>query len=164
MDIDFSAITEKELNQLEAERKKLIPKAFIETIEHNEIFYELRFVYGFMHIGYLLIAPDGTKLELYVINTSEEKRIHLAFIGVLEEVRKKGLGHKYLGILTKLADKYGYDIDLEVEERFGMDQEVLRKFYSSHGFISETYDKNLTAFRKKSPILKECEGANSTNE
>ncbi|MEC1177057.1 deoxynucleoside kinase [Metasolibacillus meyeri] len=24
--------------------------------------------------------------------------------------------------------------------------------------------KNLTAFRKKSPILKECEGANSTNE
>ena len=42
--------------------------------------------------------------------------------------------------------------------------DLTKEMAAYKAFALEQMDAFLTAFRKKSPILKECEGANSTNE
>lgn len=144
MAFDFRQFSEEQLSELEEERKNYIPKMFIETINHNEIFTELRFVHGYMHIGYLLVnGEDNIQFELNVTKIDGEyyeRSIHLAFISVAPEERKKGIANKHMKILTELADRYGYDMDLEIDLKFGTDKEVLSKFYSSHGFITNDED------------------------
>jgi predicted GNAT family N-acyltransferase len=146
MAVDFRMITENELAELEEERKQYIPNMFIETIDHNEIITELRFIFGYMHIGWFLInGEDSVKLELHVTKIDGElytRNIHLAFIGIENANRRKGMGHKHMQILTTLADRYKYTMDLEIDEKFGMNKETLRKFYSSHGFIVDKYEEN----------------------
>jgi GNAT superfamily N-acetyltransferase len=143
MAVDFRMITKEELEELEEERKQYIPQMFVETIDHNEILTELRFIFGYMHIGYFLLnGEDNVKLELHITKIEgefETKEIHLSYIGVERNSRRKGIAHKHLQILTTLADRYEYTMDLEIDEKFGMDKEVLRKFYASHGFITDEY-------------------------
>jgi hypothetical protein len=143
MTVDFRMITEEELEELEEERKEYIPNMFIETIDHNEILTELRFIFGYMHIGYLLLnGEDDVQLELNITKIDGDfytRNIHLSFIGVNKNNRRKGMGHKHLQILTTLADRYEYTMDLEIDEKFGMNKEMLRRFYSSHGFIIDDY-------------------------
>lgn len=144
--IDFTTLTNDELENLEIEREKLMPNMIIEARSDNEIINELRFNYGFINFGYMLLnGQNGSKLELHVNNiTGEyaEKNIHLAFIGVVEDSRKQGMGNKLLKILTDLADKYGYSMDLDVDTKFGMKKSVLKAFYKKHGFIQDKENKD----------------------
>jgi ribosomal protein S18 acetylase RimI-like enzyme len=137
--IDFTTLSNDELEILEVEREKLMPNMIIETRSDNEIINELRFNYEFINFGYMLLnGQNGSKLELHITNiTGEyaEKNIHLAFIGIVEDSRKQGMGNKLLKIVTDLADKYGYSMDLDVDTKFGMKKSVLKKFYKKHGFI-----------------------------
>jgi ribosomal protein S18 acetylase RimI-like enzyme len=143
--IDFRTITKEELEQLENQRK-LELQGMIETQTDDEIINELRFNYGFIFFGYLLInIEDGVKLELRIVDLKgqfAERKIYLGYIGIEEEKRKRGIGNKYMRILTGLADKYQYDMALDVDTRFGTKKSVLRGFYRKHGFISEQGDKN----------------------
>jgi ribosomal protein S18 acetylase RimI-like enzyme len=144
--IDFTTLTNEELEILENEREKVMPNMIVETRSDNEIINELRFNYGFINFGYMLInGQNGAKLELRVTNlTGEyaERSIHLAFIGILEDSRKQGMGNNLLKILTDLADKYEYDMDLDVDTKFGMKKSILKRFYKNHGFIQSKEDKD----------------------
>jgi ribosomal protein S18 acetylase RimI-like enzyme len=141
--IDFGTIAEGELEILENEREKIMPKMIIESRSNNEIINELRFNYGFINFGYMLLnGQNGSKLELRVTNLSAEKNIHLAFISVLEDKREQGMGNQLLKIVTDLADKYGYSMDLEVDTKFGMKKSVLKGFYKKHGFIQDKENKD----------------------
>lgn len=137
--IDFTNITKEELEQLEKEREAIMPKMIVEGRTQNVIENELRFNYGFIKLGYFLIhGESGTKLELHITDIGgmyATKEIHIGFIGVIEDERQKGEGHKTMNILTHLADKYGYDMNLDIDTKFGMKKSVLKKFYKSHGFV-----------------------------
>lgn len=137
--IDFTKITGEELERLEAEREAVMPKMLVERRGENIIENELRFNYGFIKLGYFLIQNEtGAKLELHITDIEGEyatKEIHLGYIGVLEADRGKGQGHKIMNILTHLADKYGFDMNLDVDTKFGMKKSILKKFYKSHGFV-----------------------------
>jgi GNAT superfamily N-acetyltransferase len=146
--IDFSTLTNEELEILENEREKVMPNMIVEARSNNEIINELRFNYGFINFGYMLLnGQNGAKLELHVTNITgkyAEKNIHLAFIGIVEDNRKQGDGSKLLTILTDLADKYGYSMDLDVDTKFGMKKSVLKAFYKKHGFIqSKEYNEKM---------------------
>jgi GNAT superfamily N-acetyltransferase len=155
--IDFSTITNEELEILENEREKVMPKMIVEARSDNEIINELRFNYGFINFGYMLLnGQNGSKLELHVTKiTGEfaEKNIHLAFIGIVEDSRKQGMGSNLLKILTDLADKYGYSMDLDVNTKFGMKKSVLKAFYKKHGFIQSKEDKD-SMYRPLKNVLK----------
>jgi GNAT superfamily N-acetyltransferase len=139
--IDFKTITKEELEQLEEEREAIMPKMFIEGRGENIIENELRFNYGFYKMGYFLIhGQTGAKLELHVTDIQGEfttKEIHLGYIGVVEKQRQQGQGHEIMNILTDLADKYSFDLNLDIDTKFGMKKSVLKKFYKSHGFVEK---------------------------
>ena len=144
---DFTTITKEELEEMENERQEQMPKMIIEGRSNNEIINELRFNYGFILLGQFLInGQTGTKLELHVTNIQGKfatKEIHVGFIGVIDDSRQKGEGHRTMNILTTLADKYGYDMNLDIDTKFGMKKSVLKKFYKSHGFVdNKEYGEN----------------------
>jgi GNAT superfamily N-acetyltransferase len=144
--IDFSNISQNELKQLEKERARQIGEAFIEHPERNPILLELRFNYGYLHVGPFLIGKEGNKFEL--LFRSFDKELYLAFIGVPEEIRCKGIGTEMMKILISLADKYHYSIDLNVDPKFGVDKETLLSFYQIFGFVSSDPEDGMYMERK----------------
>ena len=146
--IDFKTINEELLSSMEYKRKEQMPNMIVERTSRNPIINELRFNYHFIYLGNFLIqGQDGTKFELHIrskqLNGEQsDNNITLAYIQVLEESRRSGLGHKYLGLLTELADKYNYTIDLEVNSKFGIKKSVLKSFYKMHGFEQDKVNKD----------------------
>lgn len=138
--IDFKNISENELDELNKERSESIEKDtngwVIERNSYNPIINELKFNYGFFFIEEFLISNEGVKLELHF----RDREMRLAYIGVLEEERRQGKGNKTMEILISLADKYDYDIDLQLDTQFGIKKNVLEKFYKNFGFIKNNYD------------------------
>jgi ribosomal protein S18 acetylase RimI-like enzyme len=106
---------------------------------------DLRFNYGYIYLHpFLIQGQTGLKLELK--EYPQEKRLHLAFIGVAEDSRQQGQGNEAMEMLNSIADKYGYDIDLQVEAKFGVGKRVLKKFYKKHGYVEH---KHLDSFIRK---------------
>lgn len=69
--------------------------------------------------------------------------VHIAFIGVKREDRKKGYGDKVMRMLIQAADVVGLGMDLEVdpqteygEKKPAMNERQLTKFYAKYGFVS----------------------------
>lgn len=69
--------------------------------------------------------------------------VHIAFIGVKREDRKKGYGDKVMRMLIQAADAVGLGMDLEVdpqteygEKKPAMNERQLTKFYAKYGFVS----------------------------
>jgi len=144
--IDFSNISQNELKRLEQERAKQMSGTFIEHPERNPILLELRFNYGYLHIGPFLMGKEGNKFEL--LFRSFDKEIHLAFIGVPEGSQQQGIGTEMMNILTTLADKYHYSIDLNIDPKFGVTKEVLHSFYQRFGFVSSEPEDDTYMIRK----------------
>jgi ribosomal protein S18 acetylase RimI-like enzyme len=97
---------------------------------------DLRFNHGYIFLRpFLIQGQTGLKLELK--EYPNEKRLHLAYIGVLEEYRQQGHGNEIMKIMTDIADRYGYLIDLEIQAKFGVTKTVLKKFYKKHGFVKK---------------------------
>lgn len=98
----------------------------------NPILFELCNTYGMKLDDESLIGKEGRiALEIEV----EDKFMVLDFIFIEPQFRQKGYGDIYLKRVTDLADKYGYTIDLHVDAKFGVSEEVLIHFYKKHGFI-----------------------------
>jgi ribosomal protein S18 acetylase RimI-like enzyme len=132
--INIEDLSVEEWENIEKERANKIGSLFCESVSDNPILRELRFNYNFLHLEPNLIGLENNKLELKV--DDKRKHIHIAFIGVGEKDRKKGIGSKMMNILTNLADKYQYSIDLDVDPQFGVKKNVLIHFYSKFGFIN----------------------------
>ena len=98
---------------------------------------------------------------------------HQMILQALSPAEKKELGQlsKLLKMYVKpesLADKrrmlYLWGVKLQVQVNLGLFNEPSYKGYQAQEEAFQRAEELFTAFRKKSPILKECEGANSTNE
>lgn len=132
---DFQSLSNDEILLLEGGRKEET-RYFVETVEDSLLLKELRFNYGYKHIGPFLVDEEGKKFELSICEP--ENSIHLAFISVPEPLRQSGRGHEMLEILTLLSDRYGYTLDLTIDARYGVPHDVLKRFYENHGF---SYDE-----------------------
>jgi GNAT superfamily N-acetyltransferase len=126
-------INEKELQEMEDKRAKHLGEFFIETKTKHPIHFELRFKHGMVQLGEKFIGNEGV-LEIDVEDDTDEPFIMLQFIQISPEHRRKGFGSKYMKNLTDLADKYGYDMELDVAPKFGVSENVLIEFYEQHGF------------------------------
>ena len=140
-EIDFSKIEPEYLQKMENERadyiRKILGGFLVETKSTNPIINQLRFSHGYLFLHPFLIHGQlGFKWEL---RPSESlKELHIAFIGVPEDLRRQGYGKGMMETMTRLADKYGYDLTLEMDSQFGMSKLILKKFYSSFGFVQNT--------------------------
>ena len=103
----------------------------------EKLIYEELIKEGFFYFKPSFINNDGNIVEVYV---REYKTIHLSFIKVLKQ--RQGNGTKIMNLLTRIADKYGYTIDLSISSKFGTPKKVLRKFYEKFGFIQSSNDKD----------------------
>lgn len=142
--IDFQTITKEKLIDLEEKRKEEVANLpFHERPSTNTIINELRFNHGFYQVGPFLLNKQMDKLELAVIDAFQLICLH--YIEVSE--KRKGKGMKLLGVITSIADQYGYDITLEIDETKGTPHAVLEKFYRSFGF-TYTEEKTNEMIRK----------------
>jgi len=60
-------------------------------------------------------------------------RVHLDYIHIVEELRRKGHASRALDIISEVADEYGFPLHLTVDDR-ATSKVALRKFYKGHGF------------------------------
>ena len=86
-----------------------------------------------------------------------EGAIHLAFIGVPEQYRGKGLASKALRVVTRIADKYGVKTNLDVspQGKGGLTKKQLFDWYSRHGFRRLPYamqQKLLSDSMERDPV------------
>ncbi|MFV1457373.1 N-acetyltransferase [Bacillus mycoides] len=142
--IDFKEVTEDELRVLEGQREsqfnKVMSGIFVENLTSEPVINELRFNFGYLYLGNFLIdMTTGAKFELHI---NDDSTIHLAFIGVPDDKREKGLGTKMMEQLTYIADKYQYDVQLNIEPKFGVGKKVLKGFYKKYGFKETSMYKN----------------------
>lgn len=130
--IDFCKVNKTELEELEKKRKEENHEQyFVEMESKNPIINELRFNYGFYQIGpFLMHQETKDKFELAFIEP--EKLLLLHFIGVTE--KRKGRGTIWMKTLCHLADRYGYNMLLQVDEKQGTPKKVLESFYQTFGF------------------------------
>lgn len=135
---DFSKLSKEEVTELNKQRAESLEKSTNGMLNeprdcHFPFINELRFNHGYIFLRpFLIHGQTGLKLEL---NEYPDKlRLHLAFIGVLEESRNQGQGNEIMQILNDIADRHKYTIDLNVETKFGMKKSVLDKFYKKHGY------------------------------
>lgn len=136
--INIAELTKEELDKIETERaehlKEVTNDWMREARTTNPVINDMRFNHNYLYIRpYLFDNVTYGKFELYPYD--DKKKIHIAYIGVGEERRRTGIGTKMMKLITELADKYGYTLDLTVEPKFGVGKRVLNKFYKSHGFV-----------------------------
>lgn len=149
--IDTLTLTATQLLKLEVDREPTIPGWMIETKSTCPIINHFRFNLGFVNLGYLLMSNDG-QLELQV--AEDEKNIHLAFIGVPDDQRKKGKGSALLKELSDLADRLGYTIDLIVDPKFGVNRSALYKFYRKNGFEDKGLYHSMIRYPKEALVTR----------
>jgi GNAT superfamily N-acetyltransferase len=144
--INFETITEEEIKIIEEKRAESLGQWFCETLDDNIIIKELRLNYGFLYLYPNLISEQG-KLELQF----DEKRkiMHLAFIGIAENIRKQGFGTEMMNNLLRLTDKHGYDVDLHVAAKFGVAKKVIVKFYKKFGFEATVFGTDSLLRKRK---------------
>lgn len=152
--VNMKDISKEELDRMEAERAEALEKAsngfLIERRTLNPVINEMRFYHNYLYIApYLFDNDTYGKFEIYPFD--DKKVINIAFIGVNEEDRQKGIGTKMMSLITELADKYGYQLTLTIDPKFGVKKRVLNKFYKSHGFVWR-YENNKDMIRY--PILR----------
>ncbi|WP_144537540.1 GNAT family N-acetyltransferase [Bacillus thuringiensis] len=149
--IDFTSISEEDLEQLEKQREKQFEQAmngiFVESQSNNLLINELRFNHNYLYMGKFLVqSQTGTKFEIHEIN---DEHIFIAFIGVPTEDRRRGLGTQMMEELTRIADTHGFKLSLNIDPKFGVGKRVLKKFYKKHGFVeSEWYKNNAEMIRE----------------
>ncbi|MFI8677643.1 MULTISPECIES: GNAT family N-acetyltransferase [Bacillus cereus group] len=149
--IDFTSISEEDLARLEKQREKQIEQAmngiFVESQSNNLLINELRFNHNYLYMGKFLIqSQTGAKFEIHEIN---DEHIFIAFIGVPTEDRRQGLATQMMEELTRIADKHGFKLSLNIDPKFGVGKRVLKKFYKKHGFVeSEWYKNNAEMIRE----------------
>lgn len=136
--MNFQTLSKQELKAMDKERAEHLEKAtngfFFEAPTHNPVINSLRYEHNYLYLHPFVIHSQlGLKFELHV--EENEKRIHLAYIGVPDDIKKQGHGKQMMQTLCDLADKYGYSIDLDVTPKFGTGKRVLNKFYKSFGFV-----------------------------
>lgn len=138
---DLLKLTNEEVDELNKQRAESLLKHTNGMLNEPSNCYlpfinDLRFNHGYIFLRpFLIQGQTGLKLELK--ECPNEKRLHLAYIGVLEDQRQQGKGNEIMSIMTNIADRYGYEIDLEIQAKFGVSKTVLKKFYEKHGFIKE---------------------------
>ena len=153
--IDFKEVTEDGLRVLEERREKQFSEVmsgiFVEKLTSEPIINELRFNFGYLYLGNFLIhMTTGAKFELHI---NDDSTIHLAFIGVPDDKRKQGLGTKMMEQLVYCADKYQYDVQLNIEPKFGVGKKVLKGFYKKYRFKeTNMYKNNAEMVRKPSDV------------
>ncbi len=140
MSVVIDDLTADELEEIELDRAKVMGNWIVERRSSSPIINNLRINYCYIYLGDMLFGSsresEGCTFELKV--DDERKRIHLAFIGVAEGMRKQGRGSEMMRVLTGLADKYGYRIDLQVDTKFGSSKRRLINFYQRFGFICKS--------------------------
>lgn len=82
------------------------------------------------------------KLELI---PSEQKKVHLGYIGVNAVIRRQGLGSKLMQMIANAADEAHVDMWLGISPDYKrghgkakdmMNERRLQKFYTKYGFVS----------------------------
>jgi ribosomal protein S18 acetylase RimI-like enzyme len=152
-EFDFSKISNEEVDKLNKRRAESLEKSTNGMLVEPQKFYlpfmnDLRFNHGYIYLHpFLIQGQTGLKLELN--EYPQQKRLHLAFIGVAEDSRQQGQGNEIMEILNNIADKYGYDIDLQVEAKFGVGKRVLKKFYKKHGYVK---------YKHADSFIRKCKG------
>lgn len=143
--IDFRTITEEERLHLEEKRKEELSQLpyVHETPSKHPIINELRFNHHFYQVGPFLVNKEMDKLECSVLDAFKLMSLH--YIEVNE--KGKGQGTKLLTIITEIADRYGYEIVLDIDETKGTPYAILEKFYMSFGFVY-TEEKENEMIRK----------------
>lgn len=127
----YAELTENEQKTWEEKRKKQAETLGVcEYTETDPFTNELRHDYGFFQIGPFLINEEYGKLELAYLHAFNQ--MHLHFIGIKEP--RKGKGSELMNILCKLADRYQYELVLQVDPSFGVPKHVLVDFYQRFGF------------------------------
>ncbi|PGK51469.1 hypothetical protein CN918_27130 [Priestia megaterium] len=77
--------------------------------------------------------PNSEKSESVNLKTLS---LHLAYIGILSDNNKhKSIGTQLLSELTNLVDKYNIRMDLEIDDKFGVPFQTLKKWYEKFDFI-----------------------------
>lgn len=125
----------EQYEEIEKERAENLGNMIAERREIHPIYLSLRFFHGMLHLGPYLYGNKG-RFELDI----ENDKIILNYISINKDERGKGYGNEYMEILTDLADKHQYKIELQVKPEFGTSAEVLYEFYENHGFESTVYD------------------------
>lgn len=139
--VDVLSLNEAQIEQIEEKRAEKLGVFICESRSSNPIIMELRYNYGYVFLrDCFLYGQDCNQFELRV--NDQKKRIYLAFIGVGEEYRRKGIGTKMMNTLCSLADTYGYDIDLDVDPKFGVGKRILVGFYKKFGFEQDKFSKD----------------------
>jgi GNAT superfamily N-acetyltransferase len=92
------------------------------------------------------------------VKHSHGPRLHLAFIGVEKEQRGKGNATKILSALAQIADKYGWEMDGDIDpqpdekgQKPPMNRRQLLKFYRKFGFELQPDTVGVIVRRPKSP-------------
>lgn len=91
---------------------------------------------------YVAGIRDGKSISNVTLEISYfDNSIHLAFIGVQEADRGKGVGSKMLAHLTRKADEHGVPMDLDVDPQGtgGLNKAQLFKWYKKFGFVRQPY-------------------------
>lgn len=81
------------------------------------------------------MRPDRALEKPY----TEDRTMHVAFIGVDKKNRGKGLASKALKELTDMADKHGIPMTLDVQSQGGLSAKQLYAWYGRHGFKRQPY-------------------------
>ena len=138
---DFQTLETSVVKELNEKRAEALVEATNGFFVENDCYYpllnELRYNHDYWMLHpFLLHAELGLKWELY--EYPEKKSLHLAFISVPEDKRQQGYGHQMMKMLTTLADKYEYTVNLNVDAKFGVGKRILTRFYKAHGFLKQT--------------------------
>lgn len=140
--LDFSKLTREEVTELNEKRAKQLREqtnGFLNEPQacFSPVINDLRFNHGYIYLRpFLIQGQTGDKFELRV--DDDRKLIHMAYIGVADDRKRQGHGSNMMEMITSIADKYGYDMDLTVEPKFGIGKRVLTKFYKKYGFEKST--------------------------
>jgi GNAT superfamily N-acetyltransferase len=122
---------QEQVDELQAARDKGFGEWVNETRSGSPIINEMKFNRGFAYLHPFLVCNVG-QFELSIHD--DRKHVHLAYIGVNEDLRQQGYGTEMMNILLSAADQYGYTVDLDITPKFRVGWRVLNAFYKKFGF------------------------------